>query len=88
MESIVNGEKVEGNYWLGQINAPKYVLDLVVLSQLNLTPESQRRTLVIDCKEHTAMAIPLIDIGFMDEDRIHDAILKGMGYGEDNLPPQ
>jgi len=87
MERIVTGQPDEdGHYWLGQINAPKYVKDLMVLSSMNRTVEQQRRTLRIGEETVSVVAIPLIDIGFKGEDRVHDAILKAMGYGEEDGP--
>lgn len=84
MNSIVNGNKIEGSYWLGQINAPKYVKNLIVLNRLGLEPEHQRVTLNISGEEVTCLKIPLVDIGFVDEDSIHDAILAAMGYAEEH----
>lgn len=87
MERIVTGKPDEdGHYWLGQINVPRSVKGLMVLKSMNRTVEEQTRTLRIGEEVVSVVAIPLIDIGFQGEDRVHTAILEAMGYGEEDLP--
>lgn len=87
MERIVKGEPgEEGMYWLNQINVPRSVLNLIVLDSLNLTEEQQTRYVTFDGEKRKVVAIPLIDLGFKDEERVHTAVLSAMGYGEEDLP--
>lgn len=57
-----------------------------MLDSLNLTEEEQTRYVTLDGEQRKVVAIPLIDLGFRDEELVHEAVLSAMGYGEEDLP--
>ena len=87
MSSVI--ETPESEIWLGSMEIPDYVKDLMVLDALDKTPDEVRTNLQRTNPDGTTdtipvMRIPLVDIGYPNQSDAEDAILSAMGYLERN----
>jgi hypothetical protein len=82
---------VEQGIFLDDTDLPDYVKSRVILEHLGQTVEDATKTLVSTSedgseKRFPILRVPLIELEFLSQDDLDDAVLRSMGYDPADEP--